>query len=440
MTSPIRALPASHPGTALSLAGGSSLSYAPLSWLVAAIAVVSVVTVLVAASIVPLSNTTYVSAMVTLQGDRKSIQHAEGGIVSAVLVANGQEVQAGQELVTLDGGRIRSASLDARAQYCDLRLETARLVEVANLSPASLVDASDATNCDFAGLSELDKHASATKVAAHAAHVRSLDMVQTSLRAELGAMEQHRSLSAVQSTLDQSDLAIRAELERSGYGSKVSRIAAQRQLLVSQGIGLDLDLRIKELQNRLAQSVADMTDYQRSYESAVLAELDKVTRSLSEAQARMRVLHDQEAHLSIRSPVRGYILGLSVHSVGSVISAGSVIMEIVPVGPAMMIEGKVRPIDSPTLAAGQLVQARVMRANGRPLTLRAHLVDLSSDRLMDRADNPFFVFHAQFDINQNIPAGLIRAGLPVDLIITTGQQTPLEALIGPTLFWLQGRT
>lgn len=419
--------------------GGSELSYTKPSWFIVGVAVVSLATALAATCLVPLSNTTYVAAMITLQGDRKAIQHAEGGVVAALLVEDGQEVRSGQELVTLDSGRVRSASLDARAQYCALRLETSRLKQIAKLNSTSIVDADDGVKCDFAGLSEVDQRASATKAAAYAAHVRALELQQASFRTNLGEMDRRRALSSDQAALDQTELSMRSELERRGYGSKLVRIAAQRQLLISQSSGFDVDQRSKDLQDRLAQSVADLVDFQKSYESGLLVELDKVTRALSEARARMHVLDDQEAHLSIRSPVRGYVLGLNVHSVGSVVPAGAVIMEIVPVGPRMIIEGRARPGDFPTLSPGQLVQARVVRASGRPLTLRAHLVDLSSDRLTDRADNSFFVFHAQFEPDQDIPTGLIRAGLPVDLVITTGQQTPLEAFLGPLLFWLQGR-
>ena len=403
------------------------------------IAVVTLATALVALCVVPLSNVTYVAGMITLQGERKSIQHAEGGVVAAVLVEEGQEVQAGQRLVTLDGERLRSASLNARAQYCALRLEASRLTRAANLSAAALAGAGDDATCASGGFSEINQHESLAKATAYETHVFALGLLQSSLRAELGQLERHRSLSSAASENDEVELGMHTGLQKAGWGSKLTSIAAKRQLFASQSLGLELDLRQKELQDRLAQSVADLADFKASYASATIADVERATSALSEAQARMRVLDDQEAHLSITSPVRGHVLGLTVHSVGSVVLAGAVIMEIVPVGPKMVIEGKARPGDFATLSVGQLIKATVTRATGRPLTLSAHLVDLSPDRMMDRADNSFFVFHAQFDADQDLPPGLLRAGLPVNLVITTGEHTPLEAFFGPVLVWLQDR-
>ena len=54
------------------------------------------------AAFAPLESAAIAPGVVTVKGNRKTIQHLEGGIVREILVSNGEEVEAGEALIVLD--------------------------------------------------------------------------------------------------------------------------------------------------------------------------------------------------------------------------------------------------------------------------------------------------------------------------------------------------
>ena len=66
------------------------------------------------ASLAPISSGVVASGIVKLQGERKTVQHLEGGLIEKLLVIEGQAVKEGQVLVLLDGSQAE-ALLDVQS-------------------------------------------------------------------------------------------------------------------------------------------------------------------------------------------------------------------------------------------------------------------------------------------------------------------------------------
>src|SRR3954470_8264311 len=77
------------------------------------------------AAFAPLNSAAVATAVVKVEGNRKSVQHLEGGIVKERLVKEGDKVAADQVLVRLDDAQARGAVEIFSKQYDELTAQEA---------------------------------------------------------------------------------------------------------------------------------------------------------------------------------------------------------------------------------------------------------------------------------------------------------------------------
>ena len=80
------------------------------------------------AAVAPLDSGVIAPGTVIVDGQRKKIQHQEGGVVDALLVREGDRVKAGQVLLELDSTRARASESILQGAYDVARAEEARLI------------------------------------------------------------------------------------------------------------------------------------------------------------------------------------------------------------------------------------------------------------------------------------------------------------------------
>src|ERR1700761_1586020 len=74
-----------------------------------------------------LDQAAYAQGEVTVEGHRQSVQHKEGGIVSALNIKEGQKVREGDVLIALAGTDTKAQESSLAAQVYGLKAEQARL-------------------------------------------------------------------------------------------------------------------------------------------------------------------------------------------------------------------------------------------------------------------------------------------------------------------------
>ena len=84
------------------------------------------------AGLAPLSSAAVAPGAVKVEGNRKTVQHLEGGIIRALKVRDGDQVQRGQLLMRLDATQAKAKSQAERSQYLSLQAEQARLLAERN--------------------------------------------------------------------------------------------------------------------------------------------------------------------------------------------------------------------------------------------------------------------------------------------------------------------
>jgi len=80
------------------------------------------------AALAPLDGAAFAPGSVTVKSYKKAVQHLEGGIVSDILVEEGDLVTTGQPLLTLDATQAGASLEVANSQYIALKAREARLI------------------------------------------------------------------------------------------------------------------------------------------------------------------------------------------------------------------------------------------------------------------------------------------------------------------------
>jgi len=213
-----------------------------------------------------------------------------------------------------------------------------------------------------------------------------------------------------------------------------SRLEAQRGLMNEARERLsDLLGQLKQEPSRFSRDQArDHVDAQRR-----LADIDARSQASAERMQRLTLL----------APLAGRIVDLRPLGPGSVVSAGQVLMEIVPADAPLRVEARVRPEDIAEVHLDATAEVRITAYPMRQVpALAARVVLVGADRSSDpRADAPrsaaagagatsegnFTVWLAL----ESSPVPL-SAGMGAEVFIHTKPRTPLDYWLAPlTRLW-----
>ena len=378
--------------------------------------------IVIFAMFAPVSGAAIATGEVTVSGDRVAIQPAASGIVTQVLVREGQAVRAGQPLVRLNGVRSGAQLRQAQAQRDAMRALEARLIaerdgEAVLSFPSDLTDRA------------------------------SEPMVASTMASQRLIFVQHRSVqNADRSSGEQDIAASRARLD-----------AAQRQLtLISEELadyrmlyqrGFARLTTIRSLERNRAQLQADVGAGSAALRQAEIArqrirdaqaldaasQLNQVQQQLVQVGAQLdvtRYMADQDV---LRAPAAGRVSGVVPMGAGMVMGSGRTIMEIVPDGRALIVEAQVKPQDIDDVRIGQEATIRFSSVNPHGQTaFKGHVITLSPARI-DQGGAAFY--KAQVVLDDPAAArrqGLtLQPGIPASINIKTKDRTLFDYLFAP---------
>ena len=356
-------------------------SHARLGWW---IVIVGVGGFLLWASFAPLDKGVPLSGTVAVASNRKAIQHPTGGIIEDILVKEGDEVKAGQTLVTMNDTQTKSLAEITRVQYFTALAVEARLTAERDNRPSVTFPA------------ELENARNDPRVAAN-----------ISLQKQLFSSRRTATHSELRILKEQLD-AMR-DLAKEGYVPR----------------------------NRMLDVERTYVERQQEYQKEVRTQL---TEAQKEAEALRTRLVSQDfdlANVEVKAPVDGTVVGLSVFTRGGIISPGFKLMEIVPSDDMLIVEGQV-PVHLIDKVHPDLPVELIFSAFNQRVTphIPGIVTHVSADRLVDEITKlPYYKLKAKV-----APEGIkmlahlqIRPGMPVDLFVKTGERTMLNYILKPIL-------
>lgn len=394
---------------------------------------------LLAAAIAPVDQALPGQGSLAAASQRKAVQPAFGAAVRALHVAEGQQVKAGQLLIELDSAAAEAEQAAARRQALLLTASRERLAAL--LQGQTSLSFSQPLRAEAAAMPE-----GATLLDTQAALFRSLAQGQRDGAAQLAARRaqlaretegQQAGLAEqrAQRALVQQQTAQLEDLAKQGFYPKLRVADAQRQLHAAQQEEARGTAELARLQEASREAAATQSLRGAELRRDWQAELLDAERQGAQLAARLAALAQQIAQARLVAPVDGSVVGLTAHTVGGVVQPGQVLLEVVPSGDALVVDSRFPLVAGEKLHAGQaadLVFTSLDRT--RTPTLRGQVLTVSADRVEDDRSGAGYL-RVRVALPESERARLqgveLRAGLPVDVMVSLGERSLLGWWLKP---------
>ncbi|MBP7669851.1 HlyD family type I secretion periplasmic adaptor subunit [Ferrovibrio sp. MS7] len=386
----------------------------------------------------PLDSAAIAPGVVRVEGNRKAVQHLDGGIVRSISVREGDLVQKGQVMIQLDSVQAQAAVEIFSNQYDILRAQEVRLraerdgALVVEFPPDLLARAGNPVVGEaIRGEAQLF---TSRRVAQEAQfNVLRQQILQFGEQSR-GLVQQVAALERQMSLINE-ELSGTRDLYEKGYAPKTRVLALERAMAAISGQIAEYRGSVGRVRFTVAQAEAQMEQLRRDRLSQVSTELNSVQARLADTGERLNAARDVLERIDIRAPDTGFVVGLTVFTVGGVINKGERILEIVPEGEPMVIESRLKPEDAKDVHEGMRTEIHLLayKQKGIPI-IHGTIKTRSADRFTDpRTGEGFFTIQVVPDAKElaALPDVKLAPGMPAEVIVPTGSRTALEYLIQP---------
>jgi adhesin transport system membrane fusion protein len=367
-------------------------------------------------------------------GENQMIQHLEGGILSAIMVKEGQRVRANDVLLRVDN--LKSSSTYESSQYksAELRAKIVRLRAEStggSFSPSS----SDLQNLPMQIAQERSLYTSNQEgLRSQIAGLRDLysQKQNEKIEAQGRIAEQKHALALIKE-----EVAISEPMVAQGIKPRVEFLKLQRELsditerynAVLSSIPR-LNAAISEIDSKIRQAQSEFTSKAR-------LDLNEAETEYKRVGSESSALADQVTRTIIKSPINGIVQKIHVNTVGGVIKPGDNLIEIVPTEGGLLVEAKVKPSDIAFLYPGQKAVVKVTAYDFSVYGSMDGVVStISPDTETDQKENVYYIVRIQTNKkylgSKNKPLKIIP-GMMVNVDVITGKKTVLEYILKPLL-------
>lgn len=383
----------------------------------------------------PLQSAAIAPGVLSVDSQRKTIQHFEGGIVKEILVKEGQEVKAGEDLIILDETQslarleLLKGRLDAAlAQEYRLRAERDGLFTIQ--FPDSLMDRSG--EAPIREILEGQENIFAARRSSREGQVNILERRIEQFNEEIEglsglALAQEEQIRLIEDEIDSNQV-----LVDQGLSGKSRLLELQRELAELLGSKSQNLAAVSKSRQNIDEARLQITELENNSLNEVVQELREVQTSIVDFNEQIKAAEDVMQRTAIRATQNGTIVNLQVHTTGGVISPGQPLMDIVPEGDRIIVEARISPSDIDVVDAGLDAHVRLTAYSSRNMQpLEGRVNTVSADRLTDPVTtNPYFL--ARIELNGKLPADMeLYPGMQAEVMVITGERTLMEYMTQP---------
>ena len=337
---------------------------------------------------------------VVVSGYRKAVQHMTGGVVREILVKDGDVVEDGQDLIKINPLAIQASLGTIESDYINTLTTEARLL-------------AERIGKEIKWPNTLEQLSNQNQVAE--SKITQLSLLKTR-RNEYDSAIRARETQLQSLKKEEKNL---GQLAEEGLVPKANAEQAMRSRLeMENNINSIHSIYFKQIE-------ADLTEIQKKRESL---------------QLQLKAAKFDEAHMTIKSPATGTIIGLKVVTVGGVIGGGQILAEVVPRDAKLVIDVKLPENVIDRVKEGALVDLHftAFNTNTTP-TVPGRVLQVGSDRMLpdkNKTGEPNFEYYPA--IVETTPVGekmmgdiRVLPGMPVDVVIKTGTRSFLSYIMKP---------
>lgn len=362
------------------------------------------------------------------------IQNLEGGIVSEILVQDGDVVKEGQILLKINNTTSKSSYEEAKLRLNELRAKFFRL------------------NAESSGKSFVYNQKKYPELKEQSTYEKSLfetnkEQLEKSLEVLSEQKKQKRNeLSELKAKIIQQqkavelmgeEIRITKPLVKKGLVSEVEFLQISRELNSLSGELKASKLAIPRIESQIKEFDTKSEEVILEYKNRAKKELNEVVAEISRINETNEALSDRVKRTFVRSPVTGTVQQVLVNTIGGVVQPGMDLIEIVPTQDNLLVEAKIKPSDiaflRPQLNAMVKFTAYDFSIHGG---LKGKLTHISADTITDEKGESYYLVRiktAKNYLGSSSKPLPIMVGMTAGVDIITGKKTILDYILKPIL-------
>ncbi|WP_198244958.1 HlyD family type I secretion periplasmic adaptor subunit [methane-oxidizing endosymbiont of Gigantopelta aegis] len=383
------------------------------------------------AALTQVNEVTHAKGEVVPTGKIYDVQHLEGGIISEILVRNGDEVQPGELLVrfAMPASMADFEQLQIKKASILLKLERIRAIE-------------EGRQPDFSTLSKKYPALAKQELASYYAQ-------QESLQSELAVLKSQSRQKARELEKQKNQLKA-LKKERALLQKQVDmreRLAAthvisQTDLLSSKSRLASVESQVKSVEGGISVAQMAMQEARQRYQEIMDKhhkenefEVLELTGQLAEVEKALIKAEDKVNRLDVYAPIAGIVQGISITGKNAVVAPGDVILQIVPMDGNVIVEARILPEDIGHISVGQQAEVKIDSYDASKYGYVEATVDqISPSTYLDEKRNPYYLSRIVLSKNHlgdNPDLMKIIPGMTVQVSIVTGRKSILDYLLKP---------
>ena len=369
------------------------------------------------------------------QGQIKTIQHLEGGIVREFFVREGDKVKKGQILVQLDLGAAGMNADELQVRIDGLYLKRARLHAHVNRIPLSFPEAPAKRQL---GLVNAERQAYDSRQRQVSSRLEVVDRQIKQKEAELKEFLAQKVSTKQALAIAYERSAISQGLVKDKLVSKLELLEIRRDIGELRGKLAEIEAAIPRAKASIAETIARRAEDTVRFRSESIELLRETEVDLARHRELLSKASDQVRRTEVLSPIRGVVKNLANNTVGGVVRAGDPIMEIVPVNEKLVIEAKLNPVDVGFVKEQMKADVKIstyefIRYGGLEGTVTQVAADANQDR---QTGEHYFRVIVETDKSYLLSEGKklpISSGMQAEVDIHIGTKSVFQYLIQPVL-------
>jgi len=378
------------------------------------------------------------TGQIEVDRNRQVVQHPDGGVITEILVDEGDSVDAGDLLIRLDPTTLRSELAIVEGQLFEIVARRARLeaerddADTLTFSPILQETDTPEVRSLIAGQERLFRARLETSKSA----AEQLTQQSAAIARQIEGITAQQEALATQRTLIAQELADQQSLLDRGLAQAGRVLGLQREAASLLGTFGELTAQRAQSAERMTEIDIQILGLSSSRREDAITQLRDLQFNELELTERRRTLQRQLDRLDIRAPVSGVVYGMQFFTPQSVIQRADPVLFLIPQDRPLVIATQVDVIDVDQIFVGQDVTLRFSAFDQRRTPELAGTVTLvSADAFQNEASGQSF-YRAEVQLNDGeidrLPTDLtLIPGMPVEAFVRTADRSPMDYLIKP---------
>jgi HlyD family secretion protein len=392
---------------------------------------------------VPVSSAAIAPGLLGKDGNRKTVQHLEGGIIHKILINDGDKVEANQELIILkniqsgaDFNLLTKHKIIALTREASLLAESRNQEEFAPVMPANV--SLEELNKSVRDAVEGQVSAFYIRRKLYLEHLNNIDLHMHQAGVIIKALENQMRALNKKGTIIAEEQVEYFEFEKQGLVTREQVFRLKRDIASNETEMMTNRYAIESKRQEINNLNLEKLKLEATNTRRIVSDLDTVRNQLVDLDEKLAKTKDRLERTVIHAPIEGVIVDLRVNTIGGIIKPGEPLLDIVPDAGSLIIEAQIDPKDRDTVKIGQVAQVRFTAFNQRTTqSIKGKVVLISADRLLGTGPDgkQFPYYKAKVELLED-PAEVMNGapvyqGMQAEVMIITGERTVLEYFLKP---------